>query len=311
MVTRVSTIGNYSTVLANLMTAQQAQLDAGKRVSSHKNGSNLKDFAKSDELLTAMRSVQTRLTGYQDQNSLVADRLTTQDMALNQVASATQQARQAIADALAAGDASTLMEELQGAMNKATGAMNTRYNGTYLFAGGAINTQPVTANLLTDLTSGPPISSFFQNDQFKAQAQVDDATKVTTGVLADAIGTNVLNAFQAMQAFEQGPSGPLGGTLTSAQRAFLENQLATWDSVHTGVINLAAQNGMVQQRVEGVKTDLTSRQNTLAGMMGDITDADMAKAAADLQMAQTSFAAAAQVFQTLKNSSLLNLLQIQ
>src|SRR3569623_1713699 len=101
MVTRVSTIGNYNTVLANLMTAQQAQLG-----------------------------------GYQDQNSLVADRLTTQDTALNQVADATQQARQAIADALASGDASTLMEELQGAMNTATGAMNTRYNGAYLFAGG-------------------------------------------------------------------------------------------------------------------------------------------------------------------------------
>lgn len=311
MVTRVSTIGNYNTVLANLMTAQQAQLDAGNRVSSHKNGSNLKDFARSDELLTAMRSVQTRLAGYQDQNALVADRLTTQDTALNQVADSAQQARQAIADALASGDASTLIQQLQGAMNKAVGAMNTKYNGTYLFAGGAINTQPVTANLLTDLTSGPPISSFFQNDQFKAQAQVDDATKVTTGVLADAVGTPLLNALQAIQAFHQGGSGPFGGNITAAQRTFLENQLAVFDQVHTGVINVAAQNGMIQQRVQGVKTDLSSRQTSLAAMMGDITDADMAKAAADLQMAQTSFAAAAQVFQTLKNSSLLNLLQIQ
>jgi flagellar hook-associated protein 3 FlgL len=311
MVTRVSTVGNYATVLANLMTAQQAQLDAGKRVSTQKNGSNLKDFAKSDELLTAMRSVQTRLSSFQDQNALIADKLTTQDTALNQVADAAQEARQAIADALASGDATTLMSELQGSMNKAVGALNTRYNGTYLFAGGAINTQPVTANLLSDLTSGPPISSFFQNDQFKAQAQVDDATKVTTGVLADGVGTPLMNAFQGMEAFEQGDSDPFNGVITTAQRAFLESQLATFDAVHTGVVNVAAQNGMVQQRVDGVKTDLTSRQNTLASMMGDITDADMAKAAADLQMAQTSFAAAAQVFQTLKNSSLLNLLQIQ
>ena len=311
MVTRVSTVGNYNTVLANLMAAQQRQLDAGERVSTQKNGHNLKDFARSDELLTAMRSVQTRLAGFQDQNSLVADKLTTQDIALNQVADASSTARQAIADALASGDGSTLMEELQGTMNKATGAMNTKYNGTYVFAGGAINTQPVTANLLTDLTAGPPVASFFQNDQFKAQAQVDDSTQVTSGVLASDVGTPLLTAFQTMQTFQQGPSGPFGGTLTPAQRTFLENQLATWDSVHSGIINIAAQNGMVQQRVEGVKTDLTSRQNTLAAMMGNITDASIAKASADLQMAQTSFAAAAQVFQTLKNSSLLNLLSIQ
>jgi flagellin-like hook-associated protein FlgL len=49
----------------------------------------------------------------------------------------------------------------------------------------------------------------------------------------------------------------------------------------------------------------------MSQMMSGITDADMGKAAADLQMAQTSFQAAAQVFQTLKQSSLLNLLQIQ
>jgi flagellar hook-associated protein 3 FlgL len=311
MVTRVSTVGNYATVLANLMAAQQRQLDASQRVSTQKNGSSLKDFAQSDELLTGMRSVQTRLQGYQDQNTILADKLTTQDTALNQVADAAQATRQAIADALASGDASTLMSEVQGQMDKTVGALNTRYNGTYLFAGGAINTQPVTATTLAGLTAGPPISSFFQNDQFKTQSHVDDATTLTTGVLADQVGTPALNAYQSIEAFNQGASGPLNGTLTPAQRTFLQTQLAAWDSVHTGVINVAAQNGMVQQRLDGAGTDITSRQNTLAGMIGGITDADIAKADADLQMAQLSFQAAAQVFQTLKNSSLLNILQVQ
>ena len=311
MVTRVSTVGNYSAILANIMAAQQRQLEAGVRVSTQKNGSDLKDFAQNDEMLTAMRSVQTRLTGYQDQNSLIADKLTTQDTALNQVAAASQAIREAIADALASGDASTLMAEVQGQMNQAVGALNTKYNGNYLFAGGQINTQPVTAQQLSDLTSGPPIGSFFQNDQFKAQAAIDDSTTVTTGILASDVGTPLMNALQTLESFNQGGSGPLGSNLTPAQRSFLESQLSTWDSVHQGVTTITAGNGMVQQRVDNIKTDLSSRQTTLAGMMSNITDADMAKAAADLQMAQTSFAAAAQVFQTLKESSLINLLAIQ
>jgi len=311
MVTRVSTVGNYSAILANIMAAQQRQLEAGVRVSTQKNGSSLKDFAQNDEMLTAMRSVQTRLTGYQDQNSLIADKLTTQDTALNQVAAASQAIREAIADALASGDASTLMAEVQGQMNKAVGALNTKYNGNYLFAGGQINTQPVTAQQLSDLTAGPPIGSFFQNDQFKAQAAIDDSTTVTTGILASDVGTPLMNALQTLESFQQGGSGPLGSNLTPAQRSFLESQLSTWDSVHQGITTITAGNGMVQQRVDNIKTDLSSRQTTLAGMMSNITDADMAKAAADLQMAQTSFAAAAQVFQTLKESSLINLLAIQ
>ena len=311
MVTRVSTVGNYSAILANIMAAQQRQLEAGVRVSTQKNGSSLKDFAQNDEMLTAMRSVQTRLTGYQDQNSLIADKLTTQDTALNQVAAASQAIREAIADALASGDASTLMAEVQGQMNQAVGALNTKYNGNYLFAGGQINTQPVTAQQLSDLTAGPPIGSFFQNDQFKAQAAIDDSTTVTTGILASDVGTPLMNALQTLESFNQGGSGPLGSNLTPAQRSFLESQLSTWDSVHQGITTITAGNGMVQQRVDNIKTDLSSRQTTLAGMMSNITDADMAKAAADLQMAQTSFAAAAQVFQTLKESSLINLLAIQ
>ncbi|WP_367254874.1 flagellin, partial [uncultured Phenylobacterium sp.] len=68
-------------------------------------------------------------------------------------------------------------------------------------------------------------------------------------------------------------------------------------------------NGTNQRRVETVVTDLTSRENSLAGMVGDITDADMAEAAAQLQQAQLSVQSAAYVFQALQESSLINLLR--
>jgi flagellar hook-associated protein 3 FlgL len=310
MVTRVSTVGTYDSVLANLMAAQQAQLDAGNRVSTQKNATDLKGYSASDELLTSMQSLQSKLGNFQTQNSLVSDKLTTQDTALGQVATAQQTARSAIADALASGDGTSLMSTLQGAMTQAVGALNTQYNGSYLFSGGQIATQPVTANQLSDLTSGPPVSSFFQNDQFKAKAQVDVATSVQTGVLASDVGTPMMNALQSIEAFDQGPNGPIGGTLTPAQVTFLQSQLSVWDQVGTGITNVQAQNGLVQQRVTSVASDITSQQNTLAAMLSNITDADMGKAAADLQMAQTSFAAAAQVFQSLKDSSLLSLLTI-
>ena len=38
MVTRVSTAGNYSAILANLLAAENRQVDAENRVSSQKNG---------------------------------------------------------------------------------------------------------------------------------------------------------------------------------------------------------------------------------------------------------------------------------
>src|SRR3954453_2787805 len=109
MVTRVSTSGNYSAILANLVAAEGRQVNAENRVSSQKNGANLKDYANKAETLTAMRSVERRLGAYQDQNGIIAAKLTNQDSALTSMADAAQSVRQAIADALAADNADTLM----------------------------------------------------------------------------------------------------------------------------------------------------------------------------------------------------------
>lgn len=309
MVTRVTTTGNYSTVLANLLSAQRSQMEAGDRVATRKNGQNLKDYAKSSELLTAMRSVQTRLGVFEDQNKLLSDKLDTQNTGIVRVADAAQAVRQIFSEALASGRVDTLVEDVEGQLRNAVEGMNARYGGKYVFAGGQVDTRPVTATTLTDLTAGPPIASFFQNDQFKVTAKIDEATTVNTGVLADKLGTDLLTAFQTFQSFNQGAGGPFTGALTAAQQTFLEGQLASWDSVRADVTNIAAYNGVNQKRLETVAEDLTTRQNTLAGMLGEITDADMAKAAADLEQAQISVQSAAYVFQSLQESSLINILR--
>lgn len=307
--TRVSTVGNYSAVLANLMAAQQRQNEAGDRVATQKNGSSLKDYARQAETLTAMRTVQTRLDVYTDQNKLVADKLTSQSTALSQIAGAAEQTRQAIADALASGRADTLMEDLGAQFRNAIEGLNARYNGKYVFSGGQIDTAAVSAQVLADLTAAPSVASLFHNDDFKAQTKIDESTTITTGMLAKTIGEDLLGAYKTLQTFQESPDGPFTGELTEAQRTFLEGQLSAWQSLGADLNNTVARNGMLQSRVDSVKADLKARSDTLAGMIGEITDADMAKAATDLQMAQMSLQASAQVFMSLQSSSLLNLLR--
>ncbi|HEX3365718.1 flagellin [Phenylobacterium sp.] len=310
MVDRVSTFGSYSAILANLMAAENAQTVAENKVSSTKNGSNLKDFASQAETLTAMQAVDARITNYQSQNTIIAAKLTTQDQALTSVAASATAVRQAIADALAAGNADALMQEVQGQFQTAVSGLNTQYDGKYLFAGGQVNTQPVTATQLTDLTAGPPISSFFQNDNFQVQAKLDDTTTVTTGQLASTLGTPMMQAFQAIQAFNAGPSGPLSGPLNATQQAFLTSAMTTWAGLGTSLTTAAAQNGLVQQQVDTVKTNLDTQQVSLTSMIGNITDADMAKAATDLSNAQLTVQASAKVLQALQSSSLLSILPV-
>ncbi|HEX5377979.1 MAG TPA: flagellin [Phenylobacterium sp.] len=307
---RVSTSGNYSAVLANLMAAQQRQIEAGNQVSTQKKGTSLKEYARHAEMLTAMRSIDTRLSGYLDQNKLISDKLETQDFALNQVATSADQTRQSLAESLASGRVDTLMQDIAGQFSNAVSGLNQRYGGKYLFAGGQIDTPPVSATALSDLTDPlKTIPDFFHNDTYVTQAKVDDATTVSTGLLADGLGTDLLSAYKAIQAFNEGPDGPFTGNLTDNQRTFLEGQLAGWSQVHTDLITSTARNGMVQSRVDGVKADLVNRQNSIKGMVGGIVDADPAEAATNLTLAGTAVQAAAQVFLSLQNTSLLNVLR--
>ncbi|MGQ3263444.1 flagellin [Phenylobacterium sp.] len=310
MVSRVSTGGNYSAVLANLISAQQRQMDAGTKVASQKNGSDLKDYARNAEMLTAMRSIETRLGAFTEQNKLVSDRLTTQDFALSQVADAAQIARQAIAESIASGRVDTLMQDMQAAFRNGVEGMNARYGGKYLFAGGQVDTPPFSATSLSDLTiPATNVADYFHNDSYIAQAKVDDSTLVDLGFLADAFGTGMMEAFKSMQAFEEGVDGPFNGELTVNQRAFLETQLSVWDAAYKDLVNVGGRNGMVQSRVESVKEDLIARTNSIKGMVGEIVDADMSLAVSNLQQAQISVQAAAQVFVALQESSLLNVLR--
>jgi flagellar hook-associated protein 3 FlgL len=308
---RVSTAGSYSAILANLLAAESRQNEATNRVSSQKNGDDLKAYANKAETLTAMKSVDARISSYQAGNSQIASKLTTQDQALSTVADSATAVRQALADALASGDAGVLMQQISDQFDSAVNGLNAQFDGKYLFAGGKITTPPVSATQLSDLTSGPPISSFFQNDSLQVKAKLDDSTTITTGQLASNIATPMMTAFQTLKAFDQGAGGPLSGKLTAAQQTFLTTQLQNWVGIGTNLTTVTAQNGLLQKQVDDVASNLVTQKNTLTSMIGDITDADMGKAAVDLSNAQFSVQASARVLQALQSSSLLSLLPAQ
>ncbi|CAN7237786.1 flagellin [Phenylobacterium sp. LjRoot219] len=308
---RVSTSGNYSTVLANLNRAQQSQMHFGNQVATQRKGSDLKAFSTTADTLTAMNTVKARLKTYQDQNRVISDRLSSQDVALNQITDAAASVREALANALATGSSETMMTNIKAQMATAVEGMNARYNGKYLFAGGQVDTKPVSVSSLDELTDPAPpappvdVSSFFHNDDYKIQNKLDDSTTVETGVLASNVGTAMMTALHALQ---NSPVGPFEGKLTVDQQTWIQQQLDDWDTIRSDLTTMTAANGLIQKRLDTSKDFVDAQDVTIAGMIGDIVDADMGQAATQLQMAQVAVQAAAHVFQTLQGSSLLSIL---
>ena len=302
---RISTADSYAAVVANLNAAQTQLSNDSNQLSSGSVATDLQGYASHAETLTAMQTVQGQVTSYLGQDTVLADKLTTQNTALNQVASAATGAGLAVRQALAAGVGDQMMAALQSQFQTAVQGLNTTYNGEYVFAGGQVTTPPVNVNSLSALAAAPSIASIFTNDQHAATAQINQNTNLQTGFLASQVGTNLMTVFQNIQNYANGPNGPFTGQLTTAQITFMQGQLSSLDSATSHLTAKTAQNGGLQSQVSNVQTDLSNQQTTLGTMIGGITDANVAQVSANLQQAQLALQASALVFLALQNSSLL------
>ncbi|MBI1684023.1 flagellin [Caulobacter hibisci] len=306
--TRVSTSGNYGVMTSNLMLAQVRQNQLGEQVSSQKIASDLKGYAKNAEMLTAMKSAQAKIDGFLDQTKLVSNRLEMQDMGIERIAGSATGAREAIANALAAGNATTLMQQLNNAFGDAVQGLNTKSNGQYVFSGARNDTATTTATTMADLTSAPSTASLFQNDQYIVSNRIDESTTVSTGVLGDKLGTGLFDAFKQIQTYVDA-NGPFTGNLTEAQTTFLKGVLPAFDTAQKDLTTAQGKNGLNQKRFEDAQVSLQDQSDSLTVMIGGVVDVDMAEAVTRLEAAQLAVQASAQVFSSLQASSLLNVLK--
>lgn len=305
---RVATGNSYGTIMSDLMRAQLRQYEAQEQVSSGKAGHDLKGFAKDAEALMAARSLQTRVEGFLEQGKTLASKLEVQALAMTQIEDAAAGARQAIEEAIANGRGEGLMSQLSSLFSTASDALNTKFAGRQLFAGAQVDTPPVTAKTLQDLTAAPTAADVFENDALVPAARLDEATSIETGFLAEDLGGDLFAAFRSVQAYVEA-NGEFSGQLTTAQEAFLQGMLDDFAGARAGLTDATVRNGLTQNRVDKALEMHGARKDMLDGMIGDVTHVDMAEAITRLQQAQTAVQASAQVFMALQGSSLLTLLK--
>lgn len=307
--TRVATFGNYQSALLDLMRAQTRAADAQERISTQKNATDLTGFGRQSETLTAMKGAQSRIQGFIDTGAAVAARLTTQDLAMDQIREAINGAREAIGGAVGTESGGSLMLELEGFFQAARGGLNTRHQGGYLFAGASTSTAPVEAANLSELQAAPTVASLFSNDTLKTASRVAEGTTLETGFLADELGADILSILRDIQDYHTTPgSGPLNGRLSETQKAFLSSQLVRLEQAGTAVVDKMARTGSLAKQVENITLGHEAQKIALDELVANRTDADMAEAITNLQLSQVAIEASAQVISQLRQVSLLNYL---
>ena len=317
--TRVSTNGNYQSALLNLMQAQQAQNEAGERVQTRKNATDMTGYGRGSETLTALKGAEARVQGFLDTGEAVSARLEAQDLAVNQVVDSLAAAREAIGGVLASDSMATLMLDLEGQFQSVANGLNYRHQGGYLFAGADTTNPPVSVANLAELVAAPNVAATLGNDQIKPVSRIAENTSVETGYLADGFKfteadgvtqSHIFQIFRDIKAYSDNPAtGPLTGKPTEAQKTFLTAQLKRLDSASTATIDVAARNGALANRLDAITVSHEAQQLSLGKLVSARTDVDPLKAVTELQLSQVAVQASAQVVAQLSEVSLLNFLR--
>jgi flagellar hook-associated protein 3 FlgL len=310
---RVSTASQTAYMLQQIQNASAALNTTQDQIASGQNATTYAGFGTQAQSLTATLSADARNSAYSTATNLAITQVSLQDTQLTSLSSLASQLQQAISNAVANNNGTTLMTQAQSIFQQASSILNSQdANGNYIFGGGNSSTPPMTASSLSDLASMGSISSAFDNGSFQTSVQVADGQSVTYGVTASDIGTNLMQELQSLAQFDQSSNGDLDNAtdLSSAQSSFLSGAISTASGVADGLNTATAANGYVANQLSDAQTQQSSMDTLYKSFISNIQDTNMAQAATQLSLDQTQLQAALQVTASLHQLSLLNYLPV-
>ena len=307
---RVSTAYAFRRGAADFLRAQTKHVEFNRQVADGKRAVSLKGFGRQSETLIAAKTVQARASGFVEMHKILGGRLDAQNLALERVADAANESRQLVLDAVSSEKADSLIKTLDSLFSQAADALNWRHEGRYLFSGSQLDTQPVAITTMAALNAAPATADAFTNDQTRTKSRLSETATLTTGFLADELGTELFNVLKSIQAYHEGPSGPLTGTMTGAQTTFLKGKLVEFTTAHENLLSRVAENGLMQQRVDDARDGQSKRATTVGIFIADTSEIDYAEAYSRLQQAELAVQASASALKSLKESSLMNFLPV-
>jgi flagellar hook-associated protein 3 FlgL len=306
---RVATNGQMQVLLSQIMQAT-ANLDkTQEQVASGKVATDYTGIGSKTAALEAARSASARADSYQSVTQIALNQVNLQDTQMTAISNLASQMRQALTQAVANNDASTLMTTASGVFDQLSQVLNSQdANGNYIYGGGKDDQPPVVPTSLSDLTSLASASDAFANGNLPRSVTVADGQTMKIGILASDAGQQLMQVLKDVADFNAGSNGNFGTGLTVAQSGFLTNEIQSAKASGEAVNNVAAANGQAYQQLQTASDNQQTLSTLYKGFVSNIEDVDMGKAVTQLNQNQVALQAALQVTSQLNSISLLNYL---
>lgn len=308
MLDRVGTLSVSQGMITEYGRIQSRSVKLQMQISSGKVGDTLADVKDKASVLVAAKQRAAGVDSFLAATKEVRTRLDVQNLHLEQLTDITTRLRTSVGNAIAAGRAGPLMEEVRSLYAEAVGVLNYRMNGNYIYGGTRTDVSPVSATDLSALAAAPNVASVFRNTDQVMSVSIDQSESITVGIAASDVATDLLQMFKDIANFDIGANGPLNATLTPTQVTFLTNANVQIPAIQGGVAEVAALNGTRYEQLDRAADRHEAMSAYFAKFIGDIEDTDLAEAVARLNRDQVAAEASGRMIAQLSETNLLKYL---
>lgn len=265
-------------LLEALQEADQNESTASEEVSTGRSVNQLSDNPSAAAALVGNTNQSSQDDQYIQNAGTLQDKLQTAGSALDNVVTALNRAislgTEGANGTLNPGDRQAIAGEVQGLITQTLGLANTSYQGTYLFSGTAVNTQPFVQNAATGAVT-------YAGNTDTTSVELSNGNSVSVNLPGSQIFQNAAgSAFQSLQdlntALLAGNTTAIGTAVTEVQSA-LTQVSANQVFYGNGLSQISSTENFLNQD----KLNLSTQANTLVGV-------DPATAASDFSESQTA-----------------------
>lgn len=305
---RVSSAMIPMSALADLGKSQRALVEAARQSSAQTKANDLKGYGREAQTLVSAERLVARTEGFLATSRELKTRMELQDVAIGRAADIVAQLRQDLFQNIGLERGEGVRSQIEQAFSVLRDAMNTTIGGRYLFGGVLNDRPPVTVDSVSDLAANPLNTSIEQNADSQ-YLRVEENRTIKAGLVADDFISEAFGAIKRLAEVDEGALGPFGGDLTLPQKAALEAELANLDAAFDKILDAQSENGRLLHDVDSATDRQQARKESLNNAVGEIVNVDLAEVAIRLNQAQFAYEASANVFNTIRNLTLLNYLR--
>ncbi len=293
---RVVTSEMYTDLLANIQADQQSESQDEIEASSGKSVNNLSDNPLAAGQWVISNAQIADVDQFSYSVSTVQGSLNTADSALNSVVTSLTQAvsvgTEAAGGTLSTSELQALGQEVDQIQQQVIGLANTTYQGNYVFAGTAVNTQPYSS---TGVYSG--------NSEVNS-VDIGEGQTASMGLAGSTIFGAPATAGQPDLTFQY--LSQLSSDIQSNNQSAIATDIANVQSSLNNVIAQRSSYGDTLQQLNSDSTNLSQEKITLQQYQTNLVGANEAQVATDLSQSESTLQAAIEAAGEISQDSLIN-----